>query len=227
MRDERDLARHAGRMKGAGTAMTISTAYWQGIGMGAGLIIAIGAQNAFVLSQAIRRNHALPVAGLCSLIDALLIAAGVCGLGRLVAENEMLRTIAALGGAAFLLWFGARSLTEAFKHNELATHGPDARGLGATLAATLAVSLLNPHVYLDTVVMLGAISGNYAGNGRYFFGAGAASASVLWFFSLGIAGSMLAPVFKKPGAWRVLHLLVCLMVWWVAATLLYGWATAG
>ena len=203
--------------------MTTPTAYWQGMGMGAGLIIAIGAQNAFVLTQGIRRNHALAVAGLCALLDALLIAAGVCGLGTLVAENLVLKNIAAIGGAVFLLWFGARSLASALRRDALSVNNAAVRGLGPTLAATLAVSLLNPHVYLDTVVMLGAISGNYVGDGRYFFGAGAATASAIWFFALGLAGALLAPLFSKPAAWRVLNILVCLTVWWIASTLLRGY----
>ena len=116
--------------------------FLQGLGTGAGLIIAIGAQNAFVLTQGIRRNHALAVSGLCALLDALLIAAGVCGLGALVSENALLKHTAALGGAAFLLWFGARSLASAFKQNALSANAEPVRGLGATLAAT--VSLLRP-----------------------------------------------------------------------------------
>ena len=199
------------------------TAYWQGMGMGAGLIIAIGAQNAFVLTQGIRRNHAVAVAGLCALIDILLIAAGVCGLGRLVAENEVLKHTAALGGAAFLIWFGFRSLISACKQSTLAAGNAQVQGLGPTLAATLAVSLLNPHVYLDTVVMLGAISGNYPDTGRYAFGAGAAVSSSLWFFVLGLAGTLLAPLFAKPRSWQILNLLVCLTVWWIAASLLRGY----
>lgn len=188
--------------------------------MGASLIIAIGAQNAFVLTQAVRRNHALPVAGLCALLDALLIAAGVCGLGTLVANNQTLKAVASLGGAAFLLWFGARSLMQVFTPNTLETGDAVASGLGATLTATLAVSLLNPHVYLDTVIMLGAISGNFPGTGRYWFGTGAATASLAWFFSLSLAGTLLAPLLRRPRAWQCINMLVCLMVWWVAAGLL-------
>lgn len=200
-----------------------TVAYYQGIIMGASLIIAIGAQNAFVLTQAIRRNHALSVAALCAVIDALLIAAGVCGLGTLVAGNAILRGIAALGGAAFLIVFGAKSLADARKTQGLEACGRVSYGLAPTLGATLAISLLNPHVYLDTVIMLGAISGQFPGEGRYWFGLGAASASVVWFFSLSFAGSALAPIFKKAAAWRVINLLVCLMVWWVAAGLLRGY----
>lgn len=204
--------------------MAFMTAYWQGMGMGAGLIIAIGAQNAFVLTQSLRRNHAWIVAGTCAVLDILLIAAGVGGMGTLVAETPALRTGAALGGAAFLLWFGGRSLAAVFRPQALTADGQAARGLGAVLAATLAVSLLNPHVYLDTVIMLGVISGNY-GEERYAFGAGAATASVLWFFSLCLAGVYLAPVFRRPKAWQVLNLLVCVVVWWIAAGLVYDFFT--
>ncbi len=205
--------------------MEAAAIYWQGLSMGASLIIAIGAQNAFVLTRSIRHEHALAVSATCALIDVLLIAAGVCGIGTLVATNATLRGIAALGGAAFLVWFGARSLCAALRTQRLAANGSEGHppGLTATLAATLAVSLLNPHVYLDTVVMLGAISGNYPGNGRYIFGAGAATSSVLWFFSLCFAGSRLTPVFNNPRAWQYLNLFVCLLVWWIAATLLYGY----
>lgn len=202
--------------------METAGAYIQGLFMGASLIIAIGAQNAFVLSHAVRHNHALAVAGLCAFIDAALIAAGVLGLGALVANNELLKNGAALGGAAFLIWFGAKSLTRALKPNSLEADNAAPGRLGPTLAATLAVSLLNPHVYLDTVVMLGAISGNFAGNGRYVFGAGAATASVLWFFGLSLAGTLLAPVLQKPRAWQIINILVCLMVWQIAAQLLLG-----
>ena len=202
----------------------MTSAYFTGMLTGASLIIAIGAQNAFVLTQAIRHNHALAVAGLCAILDALLIGAGVCGVGTLVAQNEYLHATASLGGAAFLLWFGAKSLAEAFKKQSLSVDQPsESRRLLPTLTATLAVSLLNPHVYLDTVVMLGAISSNFPGQGRYAFGAGAATASLIWFFTLALAGSMLAPLFRKPRAWQVLHLLVTLMVWWVAANLLRGY----
>lgn len=205
--------------------MGMGNSYWQGVSMGAGLIIAIGAQNAFVLTQSIRRNHALAVAATCALIDIVLIFTGVWGIGALVARNAVLKAIAALGGAAFLFWFGARSLAAVFQCQALAANSQNATAtsFGPTFVATLAVSLLNPHVYLDTVVMLGAISGNYPGNGRHFFGAGAATASVLWFFSLYIAGKRLAPVFKNPKAWQYLNGFVCLLVWWIAVTLVYGY----
>ncbi len=200
------------------------SAYVSGLGVGASLIIAIGAQNAFVLVQAIRKERHYVVAAICALIDALLIGAGVFGVGTLVASRLSLRIAAGVGGALFLLWFGYSSLRAAFASQSMhiAEEGAPKTPLKTVVLRVLAVSLLNPHVYLDTVVMLGAISGNYAGSGRYFFGLGAVTASIVWFFSLAKGGTMLAPVFAKPRAWQVLNILVCAMVWLVASGLAYG-----
>lgn len=205
--------------------------YLSGLGLGASLIIAIGAQNAFVLVQGIKRNHHMPVAALCAFIDAALISLGVLGVGSVVASSITLRTLAALGGGLFLFWFGLRSLREAFTDRSLELdNSPDASrgGLKKTLMATLAVSILNPHVYLDTVIMLGSISASYSGQGRYLFGAGACTASIVWFFSLALCGRVLAPLFARPAAWRALSALVCLTVWMIAASLFYEvWKTRG
>ena len=130
------------------------------------------------------------------------------------------------GGAAILLYFRASSFSEAFRRQCLHVNEPDCngnQGLLTTLGATLAVSLLNPHVYLDTVVMLGTISANFPGQGKYVFGLGAASASITWFLSLSITGRLLAPIFKNPKAWQVLHLIVTATVWWVAYSLIHGY----
>ncbi len=198
--------------------------FLKGLGMGASLIIAIGAQNAFVLVQGIRRNHPLPVAGLCALLDAILISVGVLGLGTLVASIPALRLIAGIGGALFLFVFGLKSLLRARERQSLTAdvRAEKQKSLQRTLLATLAVSLLNPHVYLDTVVMLGAISGSYAGNGRYLFGLGAVCASLCWFFLLAQCGKWLAPVFSRPRAWQVLNVLVCIIVWFIAFGLARG-----
>ncbi|WP_051257954.1 LysE/ArgO family amino acid transporter [Desulfovibrio cuneatus] len=197
------------------------SAYLSGFATGASLIIAIGAQNAFVLVQGIRREYHIICAALCATLDALLIAAGVLGVGTFVASNPYLRLGSGIGGALFLAWFGAGALRSAIHAGKMdvSTQQAGGRGLRQTVLALLAVSLLNPHVYLDTVVLLGAISGNYAGDGRYFFGAGAITASVVWFFCLALGGALLAPVFARPLAWRVLYLIVCGMVWLVAAGL--------
>lgn len=194
----------------------------QGFGMGGGLIIAIGAQNAFVLKSGLKRHHLLPVVLFCFLSDALLIAAGVGGFGTLVAAFPVLTDAAAIGGALFLAFYGARAAWSALRPGSLnaddgATGGP---GLFATLATIAALTWLNPHVYLDTVVLLGGIAGQFPMPARIWFGIGAATASAAWFFTLGYGARLLAPLFAKPAAWRVLDGLIALVMWAIAASLI-------
>lgn len=191
----------------------------QGFGMGGGLIVAIGAQNAYVLSQAVRRNYILVIPLICTVCDAVLIAAGVSGVGTLVASSPRLAGLATWGGAAFLLWYGGRAFRSALQGGTLEADRAAVPTLKAAVMATLAVTLLNPHVYLDTVVLLGGVSGQYNQTGRILFGAGAVSASVLWFFSLSFGGQLLAPLFRRPLAWQVLDGLVCAVMWTIALSL--------
>lgn len=193
--------------------------FFKGLGTGAGLIIAIGAQNAFVLSQGVRKNHILTIALICSLCDMLLISIGVSGIGTLVAKNEQLRQIATIGGAVFLFWYGCRSFLSAWKGGSMETEEDSLKTLKGVIIATLAVTFLNPHIYLDTVVLMGSISSNFEGTGRYIFGAGAISASFIWFFSLSFGGRALAPLFEKPAAWRFLDTLIGLIMWAIALSL--------
>jgi len=191
----------------------------QGFGIGGGLIVAIGAQNAFVLSQGVRRSYPLTIALICSLCDAALILLGIAGVGGLVAGNPLLGQITAWGGAAFLVWYGALSLRSAIKGGTLEADGGCTSSLRAVVTTTLALTLLNPHVYLDTLVLLGSISGQFAGAQRWLFGVGAISASFLWFFSLSLGAGLLAPLFRKKIAWRILDGMVCLVMWSIAASL--------
>ena len=192
----------------------------QGFGMGGGLIVAIGAQNAYVLSQAVRKNYLLVIPLICILCDAVLIAAGVSGVGAAVAANPQLAGLVTWGGAAFLFWYGARAFRSALKGGSLEADKAAAPTLKAAVLATLAVTLLNPHVYLDTVILLGSVSGQYNQAGRILFGAGAITASILWFFSLSFGGRMLAPLFRQPLAWRILDGLVCAVMWTIALSLI-------
>lgn len=196
--------------------------FLQGAGIGGGLIVAIGAQNAFVLSQGVRRNHPLPIALLCGLCDALLILLGVSGVGTLVASNPLLGQVAAWGGALFLFWYGLRSLRSALRGGVLAAKRASSPSLRTALGATLAVSLLNPHVYLDTLVLLGGISGQFPEQERYLFGIGAMTASFVWFLTLSLGAGLLAPLFRRPVAWRILDSLVFLTMWSIALSLLWG-----
>ncbi|WP_264981091.1 LysE/ArgO family amino acid transporter [Pseudodesulfovibrio portus] len=202
------------------------TAFISGFGMGGGLIVAIGAQNAFVLTQGVRRNHHVAVAALCIFCDAVLISFGVTGVGTLVASNPTLGMIAAWGGAAFLAWYGFSALKSAISGGSLDAGTEEGRGLRHTLTLTLAVTLLNPHVYLDTIVFMGSISGQFPTPDRYLFGAGAITASFCWFVGLTLCGRMLAPLFSRPVTWRILDSVVCLTMWIIAASLIWPTLTS-
>lgn len=195
--------------------------FFQGMGLGGGLIIAIGAQNAFVLSQGVRRNYPLQTAAVCSICDATLIFVGVSGFGALIASNPHLAQLAAWFGALFLFWYGSRSFRSALQGGKLEADAEQSLSRRKLLLTTLALTLLNPHVYLDTVVLVGSISGQLADSERYMFGAGAISASIIWFFCLSMGAGLLAPLFRKPVAWRCLDGFVCLTMWTIACSLLW------
>ena len=205
--------------------MTFS-AFAAGLGLGASLIIAIGAQNAFVLRQGLARSHATAVAAVCVIIDWALIALGALGFGTLVRAFPSLTAVAAWGGAGFLLVYGALAFRSALHpgslHAEEPARGRGATTLGAALLTTLAVSLLNPHVYLDTVVLLGSVAAQYAVPARVSFVLGAGVASTVWFFGLALGARLLAPVFEREAAWRVLDVVIGVVMWWIAAGLVWG-----
>lgn len=199
---------------------SLPTPFFTGLATSAGLIIAIGAQNAFVLSQGVRREYHWPIAALCSLIDAVLITLGIAGMGVLIGQSEVILQLITWGGALFLFWYGANALKSALRDEVLDLSENQFSGLRSALLTTLALSLLNPHVYLDTVVLLGGIGGQYPEHDRYWFGAGAALFSFVWFFSLSLGARWLAPLFHRPVSWRVLDGFVCLMMWTLAGLLL-------
>ncbi|WJN58519.1 LysE/ArgO family amino acid transporter [Pseudomonas sp. SO81] len=188
--------------------------YLNGLLVAAGLIVAIGAQNAFVLAQSLRREHHLPVAALCVLCDALLVAAGVFGLAAVLAKSPLLLAVARWGGAAFLLWLGVQALRRALSPQALQQQDSGPRSHRAVLLAALAVTLLNPHVYLDTVLLIGSLGAQQPVPGAYALGA--ASASLLWFFTLALGAAWLAPWLARPATWRLLDLAVAAMMFAVA-----------
>lgn len=195
--------------------------YLNGLLIAAGLILAIGAQNAYVLAQSLRREHHLLVATLCVLCDAALVAAGVFGLASLLLQSPLLLAVTRWGGAAFLLWYGARALMRALRPQGLTEDGAaPPRSRQAVLMTALAVTLLNPHVYLDTVLLIGSLGAQQAEPAAY--AAGAASASLLWFFSLALGAAWLAPWLARPATWRVLDILVAGMMFTVAGQLILG-----
>ncbi|WP_277960829.1 LysE/ArgO family amino acid transporter [Pseudomonas sp. RIT-To-2] len=195
--------------------------YVNGLMVAAGLIMAIGTQNAFVLAQSLRREHHLPVAALCVLCDAVLVTLGVFGLANVLVHSPLLLNVARWGGALFLLWYGAQALRRACSRQSLqqGRHSGQ-RSRRAVLLSALAVTLLNPHVYLDTVLLIGSLGAQQAEPGAYV--AGAASASLLWFFTLALGAAWLAPWLARPATWRVLDLMVAVMMFAVAAQLIFA-----
>ncbi|WP_417722270.1 LysE/ArgO family amino acid transporter [Salipiger sp.] len=191
-----------------------------GFALGLSLILAIGAQNAFVLRQGIRREHVGAVVAICALSDAALILAGVAGFGALTRAVPGLETVMRLLGAAFLAFYGVRTLLSAWRGGERLEPAEGTGSLRKVVLTCLAFTWLNPHVYLDTVVLLGAVSAQYAD--RTAFALGAMTASFAFFTTLGYGARALAPVFARPVAWRALDLLIGLTMWAIAASLLLG-----
>lgn len=193
-----------------------------GFATGFSLILAIGAQNAFVLRQGLRGEHVLAVCLACALSDAALITLGVAGFAAVQAVLPGIEPIMRWAGAAFLLVYGALSFRRALGPAEALSPASQGGGsLRAALLTCLALTWLNPHVYLDTVVLLGSISAGW-GAGRLAFGLGAVAASFTFFFALGYGARLLAPVFARPASWRVLDAVVGVTMWAIAAKLLLG-----
>ncbi len=195
--------------------------YLKGMLLGGSLIIAIGLQNAFVLKQGLTNSHVFATAFTASLIDTVLIFMGVIGIGVLTAEIPGLLTFMKYGGAVFLFIYGALAFNKARKRSVLnADMNINKSNLKETVLLLAGFSLLNPHVYLDTVILIGSIGSQYGPSGRYWFGAGAATMSWIWFFSLAYGGRLLAPLFAKPRAWQILDILIGMIMWALALSLL-------
>lgn len=198
----------------------MTSSFFPGFALGFSLILAIGAQNAFVLRQGLRHEHVLPVVLTCAVSDAILIAAGVAGFGSLAQVVPGFETVMRYGGAAFLVWYGIRSLISAWRSHAGLEADPRNGGktaLRTVLLTVLAFTWLNPHVYLDTVVLIGSISAQY--DDRLSFALGAMTASFVFFFALGYGARLLAPVFARPRAWQVLDALIGLTMWGIALKL--------
>ncbi|MFM7505507.1 MAG: LysE/ArgO family amino acid transporter [Rubrivivax sp.] len=191
-----------------------------GFALGLTLIVAIGAQNAFVLRQGLRRQHVGPIVAFCATADALLMLAGIAGLAAVLGHQPLLAGVLTAGGALFLTAYGLRALARARRGGSLgAAEGAAPLSRRAALAQTAAFTLLNPHVYLDTVLLVGSV-GAQMGVARWWFGLGAAVASLVWFTSLGYGARLLAPEFARPRAWQVLDALIGLTMLGIAALLL-------
>ncbi len=196
------------------TVVQALPAWGQGLVLSLGLIVAIGAQNAFVLRQGLRREHVGAVVAFCALSDAALITAGVMGLGQALGDQPVLTRALAVVGAVFLARYGWKALRRARHAGALTTAaGEQPMRLQAALMQAAAFTLLNPHVYLDTVLLVGSIGAQQPLALRGWFALGASSASVLWFSALGYGARWLAPWFAKPRAWQVLDVLIGVTMW--------------
>jgi L-lysine exporter family protein LysE/ArgO len=192
----------------------MGSVFLQGWALSLGLIVAIGAQNAFVLRQGLRREHVASVVFFCAISDALLIAAGVLGMAQALGERPVVAHALALAGAVFLAVYGWQALRRALQQNSLLAHDEgDGLTWAAAMAQAAAFTLLNPHVYLDTVLLVGSIGAQQPADLQVWFVAGASSASLLWFCALGFGARWLAPLFAKPRAWQVLDILIGLTMW--------------
>jgi len=192
----------------------MGSVFLQGLALSLGLIIAIGAQNAFVLRQGLRREHVASVVFFCAISDALLMAAGVLGMGQALGERPMVAHALALAGAVFLAVYGWKALRRALQQNGLlANEEGDGLSWAAAMAQAAAFTLLNPHVYLDTVLLVGSIGAQQPASLQPWFVAGASSASLFWFCALGFSARWLAPLFAQPRAWQVLDILIGLTMW--------------
>jgi L-lysine exporter family protein LysE/ArgO len=197
-----------------------ATAFLKGIGLGGSLIVAIGSQNAYLLRQALKREFVLTCIAICIACDVVLIGAGVAGMGQLIVEAPALLFWIKIAGAGFLFWYGLRAARSALNPGAmLAGDGAPTGDRGTVIAAMLAFSLLNPHVYLDTVVLLGSIGGQQPGNGRMYFALGAMLASIIWFSGLGLGARYLTPIFARPRSWQILDAIIALVMWILAVSL--------
>jgi L-lysine exporter family protein LysE/ArgO len=193
-----------------------------GLVTGLSLIIAIGAQNAFVLRQGLAREHVGVVVAICAVSDAILIVAGVAGIGTIVERAGWVLELVRWLGVAFLTWYGVSSLLRARRTSGLAAAAPEPLTLRSAVVRVTALTWLNPHVYLDTVLLVGSIANTQGPSGRWWFAAGAVAASLLWFAGLGYGARVLSPLLARPRAWQVLDVLIGLTMLAIALTLALG-----
>lgn len=191
--------------------------YFEGVLLSAGLIIAIGAQNAYVLKQGIQNNHVFVVATVCFLCDFILMSLGILGVGTFVAKNQLLQLLLAGGGMLYILWFALQSFLSIRHPQRLELKNTESAGtINMVIVGALAITLLNPHVYLDTVVIIGGIAGTLETEHKPIFLMGVLTSSAIWFYGLAYGARKLAPLFRKPITWQVLNFLIGSMMLFIA-----------
>jgi len=195
-------------------------AFLPGFFTGLSLIIAIGAQNAFVIRQGLTKRYVFTVVAICTIIDASLIALGIGGLGAAIAGLPWLLEVIRWFGVAYLTWFGIKSLVSATKNQTMDAAGVESKSAGKVITTVLAMSLLNPHVYLDTVIFVGGV-GNTFGDNRWFFAYGAMLASLVWFTSIGYGAKAASRFMSKPVFWKILDGIIAVIMFTLAITLVF------
>jgi L-lysine exporter family protein LysE/ArgO len=197
------------------------SAFTTGFALSTTLIVAIGAQNSFVLRQGLRREHVLAVVAFCAIADLALISAGVAGLAKVAGDAPVLTMALTMGGTSFLLWYGLRALRRALQPQSLRAAAGARITLRGAVAQAAAFTFLNPHVYLDTVLLMGSVGARQPADSRLWFVGGAALASGAWFTTLGFGARLLAPLFSRPRAWQILDILVGATMLALAGALLH------
>lgn len=198
--------------------------FLQGLGLGASMIIPIGAQNSFIINQGIKRNHHLIAATICILCDITLFMLGVFGGSELIGTNDLLFTLISWGGILFLLGYGALSLKAAIRASTTINQGDEKqRSFKGVILTTLAVTLLNPHVYLDTVVILGSVSSQFSPAEKPWYLLGLMLASILWFYGLSIFAARFSPVLGKKKVKQGIDIAIAIIMWLIAWSLFNNW----
>ena len=189
------------------------------------LILALGPQNVFVLRQGLLRSHVFASCLVCSISDALLIAAGVLGVGLFITQIEGLAVWMSIGAAIFLIFYGCLRIKSALNPKGLEVDDSESKDLWSTMLAGLAFTYLNPHVYVDTLLLIGGASSSYTGDDKLMFGIGAATASFVFFFSLGYGAKSLSPLLNNPESWKIIDLFIAGIMFTVAGILLFPYLT--
>ena len=208
-------------MGATNTVQVPTSAFTTGFALSATLIVAIGAQNAFVLRQGLRREHVAAIVAFCAVADLALIAIGVAGLAKITSHAPLLAMVLTVAGTLFLVWYGLLALRRAFRRQTLQAAGGAHASWRTAVGQAAAFTFLNPHVYLDTVLLMGTIGARQPADSRLWFVGGAALASGLWFTGLGFGARILRPLFSRPRAWQVLDLLVGATMLGLAAGLVH------
>lgn len=197
----------------------------KGFTLGLSMIIPIGAQNAMILNQGIHRNHHFMAAGLCALYDIILIAIGILGGSLILNSNDMMFSLLTWGGILFLFGYGASSYQAAMSPHEETSNETNTtlKSVKIVVLTSLVVTFLNPHAYIDTIMVIGSVGGQFEGMGKYYFMIGTMAASIVWFFTLASGAAKLSPILARPKVKQAVDMTIAIVMWLIAASLFQSW----